>query len=103
MIGDAPAISRPPPLPPLPTNPEQGVDIALAGNADLASIAASARAAGFDVASARGERLPTVSAVSSTRYFNALGTADEANGVPEGTLANSTTSTGIGLRFRAAL
>ncbi len=104
VIGDAPGdLQAPPPLPPLPANPDQAVEVALANNADLASIAAQARAAGFDVASARGERLPTISAVSSTRYFNALGRADETAGVAEGTLPNSTTSTGIGLTARLPL
>jgi outer membrane protein len=104
VIGDAPGdLQAPPPLPPLPANPDQAVEVALANNADLASIAAQARAAGFDVASARGERLPTISAVSSTRYFNALGRADETAGVAEGTLPNSTTSTGVGLTARLPL
>ena len=104
VIGDAPGdLQPPPPLPQLPGTTDQAVQIALANNGDLASIAARARAAGFDVATARGGRLPTVSAVSSTRYTNALGTADESAGLPEGTLANSTTSTGVGLSLSVPL
>ena len=104
VIGDAPGdLQPPPPLPPLPTTAEQAVEVALANNADLVAIAARARAAGFDVASIRAERLPSVSAVSSTRYFNALGRADESVGAPEGTLPNSTTSTGVGLSLRVPL
>lgn len=104
VVGDVPGdLQPPPPLPPLPATADQAVEIALANNADLSAIAARARAAGFDVASVRAERLPTVSAVSSTRYFNALGTADESAGVPNGTLPNSTTSTGIGLSMRLPL
>ena len=99
VIGDLPGdLQPPPPLPPLPTTPEQAVEIALANNADLVAIAAQARAAGFDVAAVRGERLPTVSGVSSTRYFNALGSNDTGGGV--GAFPNSTTSTGIGLTAR---
>ena len=98
IIGDVPGdLQPPPPLPQFPATAEQAVQIALANNADLAAIAARARAAGFDVAVARGGRLPTVSAVASTRYTNALGTADESAGVAEGTLPNSTSSTGVGL------
>ncbi|HEX8641530.1 MAG TPA: TolC family outer membrane protein [Allosphingosinicella sp.] len=104
VIGDVPGdLQPPPPLPPLPTNSEQAVEIALANNADLVSIAAQARAAGFDVASARGERLPTISGVSTTRYSNALGTGDEQIGQPEGTVPNSTTRTGIGLSLSLPL
>ncbi|MGQ0559480.1 MAG: TolC family outer membrane protein [Sphingosinicella sp.] len=104
VIGDVPGdLQAPPPLPPLPSTPDQAVALALANNADLAAIAAQARAAGFDVAAARGQRLPTISAVSSTRYFNALGTADEGAGLPEGTLPNTTASTGVGLSMRLPL
>jgi outer membrane protein len=104
VIGEWPTDLAPPPsLPPLPTNPDQAEEVALGNNADLASIAAQARAAGYDVAVARGARLPTISGVSSTRYVNALGTADEVAGLPNGTLANSTTSTGIGLSLTMPL
>ena len=104
VIGMPPGDLQPPnPLPPLPGAPEQAVDVALINNPDLASIVAQARAAGFDVAVARGQRLPTISVTNSTRYFNALNTADEAAGLPEGTLPNTTTTSGIGLSLRLPL
>ena len=96
-------LQPPNPLPPLPGDPESTVDVALINNADLASIVAQARASGFDVSVARGQRLPTISANSSTRYFNALNRADEAAGLPEGTLPNSTTTSGIGLTLTLPL
>jgi outer membrane protein len=103
VIGDVPGdLQPPPPLPQLPATADQAVEIALANNADLASIAAQARAAGFDVRVARGGRLPTISAVSTTRYTNALGTADEQAGGP-GLAPNSTTSTGVGLSLNLPL
>jgi outer membrane protein len=102
VIGQRAGDLQPPnPLPPLPATADQAEQTALANNADLSAIAARARAAGFDVAVARGERLPTISAVSSTRYTNALGTANE--GLAPGTLPNSTTSTGVGLSLRLPL
>jgi len=103
VIGELPAdLAPPPPLPPLPADPDLATEVALANNADLASIAAQARAAGFDVRVARAERLPTISAVNTTRYTNLLGTADTATG---GTslIPNSTTSSGIGLSARIPL
>jgi outer membrane protein len=104
VIGVPPGDLAPPPaLPPLPADPDRVTDTALANNADLAAIAARSRAAGFDVAVARGERLPTISGVSSTRYINALGRADEGAGLPNGTLPNSTTATGIGLSLSMPL
>lgn len=104
VIGESPEdLQPPPPLPTLPGTADQATQIALGNNADLASIAAQARAAGYDVRVARGGRLPTISAVSSSRYTNAFGTADEANGVPNGTLPNSTTSTGVGFQLTLPL
>jgi len=41
--------------------------------------------------------------VSSTAYSNALGTADEAAGVPEGTLPNSSTNVSVGFLLRLPL
>ena len=102
VIGLPPGDLQPPnPLPTLPATPVQAAEVALANNADLASIAAQARAAGFDVAAARGERLPTISAVSGTRYFNALGTGDNGGTTP--TSPNSTTNTGVGLSLSLPL
>jgi len=92
MAGD---LQPPNPLPTLPGTPDQATQIALGNNADLASIAAQARAAGYDVRVAQGGRLPTISATTTTVHRDALGTAN--NGVPPGTFADSTTSTGVGL------
>jgi outer membrane protein len=76
--------------------------VALANNADLSAIASRARAAGFDVAVARGGRLPTISATSTTRYTSLLGSGDTtAAGVPLS--PNSTTSSGIGLSLTLPL
>jgi outer membrane protein len=76
VIGELPDELAPPdPLPPLPGTPDQAVEIALANNSDLVSIAAQTRAAGRDVSIARADRLPTVSADSSGDYINYLGSA----------------------------
>lgn len=99
VIGAPPGeLAPPPPLPPLPGTPEQAVETALANNADLVSIAAQIRAAGLDVSVARADRLPTVSAIGNGRYTNYLGSADEQFGSPTGTIANTQTSTGIGVQ-----
>ena len=99
VIGESAGDLQPPnPLPTLPGTTDQATQIALGNNADLASIAAQARAAGYDVRVAQGGRLPTVSAVSTTRYTDLLGTSDN-NGI----LADSTTSSGIGLSLSLPL
>jgi outer membrane protein len=96
VIGDLPGDLDPPdPLPPLPRDPDQAVDIALQNNADLASINAQARAAGLDVSIARAGRLPTVSALGTGTAANYLGTAASqfGPGAPE-----TRTTTGVGLQ-----
>ena len=104
VIGQEPEdLQPPPPLPTLPGTADQVTEIALGNNADLASIAHQTRAAGYDVRSARGERLPTISAVSSGVYRNSLGRADEVAGTPEGFLPNSITSAGVGLSLTVPL
>ena len=101
VVGDLPDDLQPPdPLPALPTSPDQAVDIALANNPDLVSIGRQIQAAGLDVSILRADRLPTVSAVSSSRYLNNLGTADEASGAPEGTIDNVSANTGVGVTAR---
>lgn len=92
-----------PALPPLPATADAAERTALAENADLAAFTARARAAGYAVAAAKAERLPTISAVGTTSYTNALGTADRALGLPPGTLPNSATDVGAGFALRLPL
>jgi outer membrane protein len=97
VVGENPGdLAPPPPLPMLPPNPDQAEDVALGNNADLASIAAQARAAGYDVRVARGARLPTLSVLSQARYSDLLGTANNGTGAAN-LFPDSTTSTNIGL------
>jgi len=104
VIGVLPGDLQPPPsLPQLPATPDQAVDVALANNADLVAITAQARAAGFDISVARADRLPTVNALGTSRYINALGTANDQQGIDPGSgfnLPNSTTTAGVGVEAR---
>lgn len=96
VIGSLPGDLAPPPdLPTLPGTPEQAVEIALANNSDLVALAAQIRAAGLDVAVARADRLPTVSAIASGRATNYLGTADNQFGP---NARNTQTQTGVGVQ-----
>ena len=70
--------------------------IALANNPDLIAATQQARAAGFDVNSVRGTRLPTVSAIASGDY--ATTTSGETGGIDR-----SGTATSIGLQGRIPL
>jgi outer membrane protein len=102
VIGELPdELEPPPPLPVLPSTPDQAVDIALANNPDLIAVNYQIRAAGLDVSVQRAARLPTVSAISGTTYNNFLGTADDQFG---GTgAANSRTVATAGVTARVPL
>ena len=94
IVGVLPGdLAPPPPLPPLPASAEEAVRLALAYNADFEAIAASAAAARYDTKAARGARLPSLSAVGSGTYLDALGSNNP--GIP-----GSGTSTSVGLSSR---
>ncbi|MEA3041681.1 MAG: outer membrane protein [Sphingomonadales bacterium] len=102
VIGELPAdLQPPPPLPALPRTADEAVEIALANNPDLISIAAQIRAAGRDVSVARAGRLPTVSGVSQGDYTNYLGSADQQFGGTGN--ANSSSTSAIGVQARIPL
>lgn len=99
VIGELPAdLQPPPPLPPLPRTADEAVEIALANNPDLISIAAQIRAAGRDISVAEAARLPTVSGVTQGDYTNFLGSADEQFGGVGN--ANSQTTSAVGVQAR---
>jgi outer membrane protein len=99
VIGELPEDLQPPPtLPALPRSEDEAVDIALANNPDLISIAAQIRAAGRDVRAAEADRLPTVSGVGSGGYTNYLGSADQQFGGTGNN--NSIYSTSVGVQAR---
>ncbi|MEO7564431.1 MAG: TolC family outer membrane protein [Sphingomicrobium sp.] len=94
IVGHQPGMLQPPPpLPPLPQTAEEAVRIALVNNPDLVAITRQASASGYDVATARAGRLPTVSGVVSGTYINALGGSI-------GPLPNTGTQTTAGLNAR---
>ncbi len=96
VVGTLPDdLQPPPPLPPLPTTADQAVEIALANNQDLVAIAAQVRAAERDIAIARADRLPTLSAIGSGRATDFLGTADTQFGPGA---RDRQTSTGLGVQ-----
>ncbi|MGH6706572.1 MAG: TolC family outer membrane protein [Sphingomicrobium sp.] len=97
VIGKRPdALQPPPPLPPFPATSDQAVQIALANNPDLIAVSRQAEAANFDVRSARGSRLPTVSAVASGDYANTI--SGDTQGIPR-----SGTATSVGVQGRIPL
>jgi outer membrane protein len=98
QIGHPPGqLAPPPPLPPLPTTPEEAVRIALANNPDLISISRQAIAAGYDVRVVEASRLPTISGAVSETYVNELG------GSTTPLFPSTGTQTTIGLNARVPI
>ena len=94
VIGHRPGVLQPPPpLPPLPTTADQAVQIALVNNPDLIAASHQVEAAGYDVRSVRGTRLPTISAVGSGDYARTM-SGDNVG------LDRSGTATSIGVQGR---
>ena len=104
VIGHAPGVlAPPPPLPPLPGNPDEAVRIALANNPDLVATSREAIAAGYDVDVARASRLPTLSAGLSETYVNNLGGSTGNNSITGNPLPSTGTQTTAGLNARIPL
>lgn len=75
LVGQAPTdLQPPPPLPGLPDNPDEAVDVALENNPDLIAARERADAAGYDIEVAGASRLPRVSLFTGYTYDNYLGT-----------------------------
>jgi len=78
-------LDQPPALPALPANPDDAVKIALDNSPAIQAITANAQAAGYDVGTARAQRLPTVSLNGGSSYNDYMGTRAQASGFPKGT------------------
>lgn len=97
VVGTPPGeLEPPPPLPNLPTSPENAVDVALADNPDLISAQQQREAARYDVGVANASRLPRLSAVSGGQYQNFLGTL--GSNIPGAAVAQSQKAATIGLQ-----
>ncbi|WP_394269447.1 TolC family outer membrane protein [Qipengyuania sp.] len=79
LVGQAPVdLAPPPPLPGLPSDVENAVDIALDNNPDIIADRERARAAGYDIRVAGASRLPRVSAFTGYSYNNYLGSLPDS-------------------------
>ena len=75
LVGNAPGdLAPPPPLPGLPTNVNDAVEIALNNNPDLIAAIERAEAAGYDIEVAGSGRLPRLEVFAGGGYNNYLGT-----------------------------
>jgi outer membrane protein len=91
-------------LPKLPDDPDQAVSVALENSPAIEAAKAAARAAGYEVSVARGQRLPTVSLIAGPNYNNYLGTAYRVFNQPKSTPLDQTqTSNTFGVQMRLPL
>ena len=75
LVGEAPTnLQPPPPLPNLPTSPQQAVAIALENNPDLIAARERVDAAEYEIEVAGASRLPSVEVFSQGRYQDYYGT-----------------------------
>ena len=75
VIGKFPDnLEPPPPLPGLPALSDDAVEVAVANNPDLAAARQAARAAEYDIGTARSLRMPRVSAFGTGDYTDYRGT-----------------------------
>ncbi|AGH48511.1 MULTISPECIES: TolC family outer membrane protein [Sphingomonadales] len=105
LVGVFPGtLEPPPPLPELPKTPDDSVRVALENNANLQASEESAKAAGYDVRTARAGRMPTLDAVSGVSYTDYLGTLDKATGSAAGlNPKDAWTDSFVGVRARMPL
>ncbi|URW76680.1 TolC family outer membrane protein [Sphingomonas donggukensis] len=74
VVGSPPgALSPPPTLPNLPTDPQSAVQVAMANNPDLDAASKQRDATRYDIAVAKSQRLPRVSVSVGSAYQNYLG------------------------------
>lgn len=82
VVGHPPQdLEPPPPLPPLPADPEEAVDIALLQNPLVESTRLAEEAQEFRVRSARAQRLPSIDATYQIGYTNFRGTSNQVGGI----------------------
>ena len=67
-------LEAPPPLPPLPAMSDDAVDIAVENNPDLEAARQAAKAAGYDIGTARALAMPKISAFANADYTDYRGT-----------------------------
>jgi outer membrane protein len=91
IVGKFPEnLEPPPPLPALPANADDAVDVATENNPALESARQASKAADYDIRSAEGQRLPQLSAFGRCRPRRryALPIADDGDGGPAGAAAD---------------
>ncbi|WP_156255906.1 TolC family outer membrane protein [Sandarakinorhabdus oryzae] len=102
QVGEPPTnLTQPPPLPGLPANVDEAVEIAIKENPDIAAAIKTAEAAGYDVKTARAARLPTLNGFGTVSRTDNFGGAIVPQGFPA--QPSSQTSAVVGARLALPL
>lgn len=102
VVGRAPGtLASPPPLPPLPGTVDQVVDLALADNPAMLGARAFERAARAQVAAAKSEGMPSISAQATGGYQDNLGTSYTPTGTDA--LRDNNGYSAVGVRVNVPL
>ncbi len=100
LVGDAPDnLQPPPPLPNLPVDVADAVDVALANNPDLIAAKERAEASEFDIDVAGSGRLPRVSVFAGYDYQNTLNSLRLADGTVGPVQTGRDAQVGVSLRM----
>ena len=101
VVGSPPGqLEDPPALPNLPATPDDAVDVALKNNPVLLAAQRNGDATRYDIAAAKGQRLPTLSGVVGGNYFNYLGSYGAGTSPKPGQTGSAGT---VGLQFSVPL
>ena len=104
VVGSPPeALAPPPPLPNLPETPSGAVAVALQENPQLEAAERARAASGYDVDVARAGRLPKVSVVLGSSYYNYLGTASAPVGLGSVGIDNDGIANSVGVQLSLPL
>lgn len=96
LVGKPPiALEPPPPLPNLPTSPEEAVAIALDRNPDIIAANERAKAAGYDINVAGSNRLPTLELFAQGAYQDYFGTLGGSAGAIAFAQSEKTSQAGV--------
>ena len=88
---------KPPPLPQMPTNPQDAVAMAMESNPQLLAAKAERQAAALDVEAADAELYPRLNAISGLNHYDYLGSLDPGTGPRNG---DQGTTGFVGLQLR---
>lgn len=98
LVGKPPVdLQPPPPLPGLPSSPEEAVDVALANNPDLIAARERSQASRYDIEVAGSTRLPRVELFTGGGYSDYLGSL--RTDVPGVSVSQSATTAQAGARL----